>query len=410
MKVALLLLFTFIVGDRVIPWLFGRIALTRSRELFTLSVLVVALGIAVGSAKVFGVSMALGAFLAGMVVGRSEFSARAGSDALPMRDAFAVLFFVSVGMLLDPWHITEAPGSVLLVTAIIMIGKPLIAMLVVIITRYPLHTAVTVAVALAQIGEFSFILAARAEYFGLFSRAVSNTLITAAILSITLNPLYYRVAQFLSRAYTTRRRRRLDEYGQSLDESGSDSSEEDQYDHRAIVIGSGPVGQIITRILRDNRIEPVVVELNIRRVRQLRKEGVSVVYGDAADELVMQAAGIEKAVSLMISPGGMNGVERVIRLARRLNPQIRVFARTEFLSNASELLRAGALRVFSDEGEVALAFGEELLRELGASADQIDRERDRVHEELIAMQIDDDSDGVSDGKMPAGGDGAGGAV
>jgi CPA2 family monovalent cation:H+ antiporter-2 len=313
-------------------------------------------------------------------------------------------------MLLDPWHITEAPGSVLLVTAIIMIGKPLIAMLVVIITRYPLHTAVTVAVALAQIGEFSFILAARAEYFGLFSRAVSNTLITAAILSITLNPLYYRVAQFLSRAYTTRRRRRLDEYGQSLDESGSDSSEEDQYDHRAIVIGSGPVGQIITRILRDNRIEPVVVELNIRRVRQLRKEGVSVVYGDAADELVMQAAGIEKAVSLMISPGGMNGVERVIRLARRLNPQIRVFARTEFLSNASELLRAGALRVFSDEGEVALAFGEELLRELGASADQIDRERDRVHEELIAMQIDDDSDGVSDGKMPAGGDGAGGAV
>src|SRR5262249_58565481 len=158
-KIGVLIAFTFLVGGRVIPWLLDRVAATRSRELFTLTVLVVALGIAVGSAKLFGVSMALGAFLAGMVVGRSEFSLRAATEALPMRDAFAVLFFVSVGILFNPRHLIESPGLVAAALAVVLLGKPLAALGIVLLLKYPLRVAISVAVALAQIGEFSFILA-----------------------------------------------------------------------------------------------------------------------------------------------------------------------------------------------------------------------------------------------------------
>lgn len=165
-KVSLLVAFTFAVGGRVIPWLLGRVAAAQSRELFTLAVLIIALGIAVGSVKVFGVSMALGAFLAGMVVGRSEFSLRAASDALPMKDAFAVLFFVSVGMLFDPPQLLQMPGLIAATTAIVLIGKPLAAFAVVLLLRYPPRVAFAVSVALAQIGEFSFMLSSLAQSLG----------------------------------------------------------------------------------------------------------------------------------------------------------------------------------------------------------------------------------------------------
>jgi monovalent cation:H+ antiporter-2, CPA2 family len=192
-KVAVLIAFTFLVGGRVIPWLLAKVDGTRSRELFTLTVLVVALSIAAGSAQIFDVSMALGAFLAGMVVGRSEFSFRAASEALPMRDAFAVLFFVSVGLLLDPKQLVETPGLIAATLAVILIGKPLSALAIVMALGYPLRTALAVAVALAQIGEFSFILAALGRELGLLTTAATNTLVAAAIISISINPLLYRL-------------------------------------------------------------------------------------------------------------------------------------------------------------------------------------------------------------------------
>src|SRR5512135_2922570 len=192
-KVAVMVALTFFLGDRLIPWLLERAAATRSRELFTLTVLVVALGIAVGSVKLFGVSMALGAFLAGMVVGRSEFSLRAATESLPMRDAFAVLFFVSVGILFNPRHLIESPGLVALTLAVVVLGKPLVASAIVLLLRYPLRIALSVALATAQIGEFSFILASTGERLGLVDDRVRNALTAAAILSITLNPLLYRL-------------------------------------------------------------------------------------------------------------------------------------------------------------------------------------------------------------------------
>ncbi len=203
LKVAALVVFTIVVGGRTIPWLLAQIARTQSRELFTLAVLVTALGIAVAAAEIFGVSMALGAFLAGLVVGRSEFSVRAASDAVPMRDAFAVLFFVSVGMLFDPESLLDEPLMIAAALGVVLIGKPLAALAIVAAFGYPLKVGLAVAVALAQIGEFSFIVANLGTQLGVLSAAAANVVIGAAIVSITLNPLLFRaigpVERWLSR-------------------------------------------------------------------------------------------------------------------------------------------------------------------------------------------------------------------
>ena len=188
-KVTALVAFTAIVGTRVIPRVLDYVADTRSRELFTLTVLVIALGIAVGSSLIFSVSMALGAFLAGMVVGRSDYSLRAASEALPMRDAFAVLFFVSVGMLLDPGALVSSPGLVIGALAVVLIGKPLVALLLVWAMRYPFKSALTVALALAQIGEFSFILATIGRDLGILTVEATNVLVATSIVSIVVNPV-----------------------------------------------------------------------------------------------------------------------------------------------------------------------------------------------------------------------------
>ena len=203
LKLAAFVAFTLVVGGRVIPWVLNKVADTRSRELFTLSVLAITLGIAVGATYFFGVSMALGAFLAGMVVGQSEFSARAGAEALPMRDAFAVMFFLSVGMLLDPWQVMAAPLLILATLAIVMIGKPLAAMIIVALLGYSSRIGLGVAIALAQIGEFSFLLAVLGRDLGVLPDAAINPIVAAAIVSIMLNPMLYRsldsVEAFLAR-------------------------------------------------------------------------------------------------------------------------------------------------------------------------------------------------------------------
>jgi CPA2 family monovalent cation:H+ antiporter-2 len=191
-KLIVLALFAFVVGGRVIPRILNGVAATQSRELFTLAVLVIALGIAVGSAMAFGVSLALGAFLAGMIVGRSEFSFRAASDALPMRDAFAVLFFVSVGMLLDPRALMKSPRVLLTTLAIVLVAKPLTAFLITAISGYRSEVGIRVAVALAQIGEFSLILATVGDQLHILPEGTTNLIIAASIISLALNPLLYR--------------------------------------------------------------------------------------------------------------------------------------------------------------------------------------------------------------------------
>ena len=378
LKLGVLAGFTLVVGQRLIPWLLGFVARTGTRDLFTLAVLVLALGIAVGSAEFFGASMALGAFLGGMVVGQSDFSARAASEALPLRDAFAVLFFVSVGMLFDPSALLQTWPLALATLGLILVGKPAAALLVVLLLRRPLSQALGVAVALAQIGEFSFILAALGADYGVLPPEATNAIIAAAIVSITLNPLLYpRIPAILNR---------LRRHGLGLRPlaplEGENSAPEVPLDRqRAIVAGYGPTGRVLCRILRDNAIDVVVVEMNIDTVRALREAGEQVIHGDVAQAEVLVHAGLADADALIISSPSISARD-VLRAARDVHPGIRMLAHTASLREARTLRPEEAVAVFSGEGEVALTMSMYLMRVFGATEEQMVREGRRIRAEL----------------------------
>ncbi len=380
LKLIFLTALTFLLGQKVIPKLLGYVARTSSRELFTLTVLVLALGIAVGSAKLFGASMALGAFLAGMVVGQSEFSNRAATEALPFRDAFAVIFFVAVGMLFNPSSLAVEWPMVLAAIFVIMVGKPLAAALVVRLLNYPFVIASAVAIALAQIGEFSFILASVGSEYGVLPKSGLNILVAAAIISITLNPVLYRLnAPFVGWVI------RHPKLGWWLNPTSvGEMDESDGLDDAAsaVVVGFGPVGRTLSHLLEKNGIRPVIVEMNLDTVRELRQRGFNVVYGDAAARETLEAAKIGQADALILTSSSLANSNEVIRIARELNPDIRVIARANYIRELKPLVDAGAERVVTAESEVALAMTEYMLRELGATVEQVDRERDRVREEL----------------------------
>jgi CPA2 family monovalent cation:H+ antiporter-2 len=389
-KVGVLVAFVAVAGMWAIPKRLDMVAATRSRELFTLTVLVLALGIAVGSSLLFDVSMALGAFVAGMAVGRSDYSLRAGTDALPMRDAFAVLFFVSIGMLLNPLELLSAPWPALAALAIVVVAKPLVVAIFVALMRYPVHTVLTVPASLAQIGEFSFILAALATDLGVLPEMGLHIVVAVSITSIVINPI---VAKAISPAerWLGRWPRFRGVVATGSDAPATASSLEPQ--DRAVVVGYGPTGRTVTRLLRENGIQPTIIELNMDTVRALRQEGLSAVYGDARDPDTLVAAGVRHAATLIISRADSSAPE-TIRSARQLNPAQHIFARGAYLRDVPPLRLAGAKDVFSGEGEVALAMTEAVLRRLGATPDQIDRERQRLHGELLAPGADSSADAV----------------
>jgi CPA2 family monovalent cation:H+ antiporter-2 len=378
LKVAGLIAVTAIVGHRLIPIVLDRVAATRSRELFTLTVLALAIGLAVGAAAVFGVSMALGAFLAGMVVGSSDYSLRAATDALPMRDAFAVLFFVSVGMLLRPVALLEQPAFIATALVIVLVVNPASALLFAWIMRYPIRTAVTLAVSLAQIGEFSFIVVTLARDLGIAPAEAIDVVVATAIISITLNPLAFATIGPIERWLAKTRAARpvaID----SVDVGASSSLDPEG---RAIVIGYGPTGRTVTRLLRENGIAPTVVDLNMDAVRQLRDEGTSAICGDARHHDTLITAGLPHAGTLIVS-GVDTGTPDIIKGARGINPRVHIFVRSHYLREVPALRNAGAEQVFAGEAEVAMAMTEAVLHRLGATPDQIDRERARVRSELF---------------------------
>ena len=311
LKVVGLVAVVVVLGKWIIPWTLERIAKTRSRELFTLAVLVLAIGIAVGSAEIFGVSMALGAFLAGLAVGRSEFAARAAYDALPMRDAFAVLFFVSVGMLFDPRSLVEVPLVIGVVLFMVIIFKPLSAMLTVRVLGQPLATAIPVGAAFSQVGEFSFILGTVALDLGLINKTGWNALVAASIISIALNPYIYRLARRLSSVKTTQ---------QAPVVSGSRRAINP---NNCILIGYGPVGKIVHQLLAERGVDITVIDLNLDTVRKLRDSGLHALYGDVLRPGTLDEAGIAMAGSLILSADIEDAAE-IIRQARHLNPDLHI--------------------------------------------------------------------------------------
>lgn len=376
LKIAAVIAGMILIGGKLIPGLLRYVALTRSRELFTLTVLVLAIGIAVVSANLFGVSLALGAFLSGMVVARSDFSVRAATEALPMRDAFAVLFFVSVGILLDPRFILQHPGFVLWTLGIVLIGTPAIVFFCGMWRRLPLRVCIGLALALGQIGEFSFIMATFGLSLKVFNEDVVNTVIAVAIISISLNPLLYRLAGPLSNwclanpnSWLGRRERALQPLSS---EPVGDASE---HLNHAIVIGYGPVGRTMSNLLCRNSVIPTIIEMNLDTFESLNKAGQPAVYGDATHRDTLVKAGIKTAQTLILSSSSTERGVHIVQTARELNPDLQIFVRVSYLRERPQYLKAGASEVYADEGEMAMAMTEAILTGLGATLEQIDRER-----------------------------------
>ena len=373
-----------VIGPRIVPRLLTNIANTHSRELFTLAVLAMALGIAASATFLFQISMALGAFLAGMVVGQSEFGARAAAEALPMRDAFAVMFFLSVGMLFDPVQAIQSPLLIAATLGVIMIGKPLAALLIVVLLGYGSKIALGVALALAQVGEFSFLLATLGRQIGALPAEAMNPIVAGAILSITFSPLLCAAVPAMDRFIGKRPwlwRLFNARATQGLVDDGVDAGS--NIAHRAIVVGYGPIGQTVVRLLRNRGIEPTVIEMNLDTARNLRAQGVHAIYGDATQLEVLEQAGVKNAVSLILSSSGAAATTQAIATARERNPGIHVIARADFVGQTEMMLKAGADEVFSGEGEVALAVTDSLLRHMGSTPAQLEETREWIRNHLF---------------------------
>jgi len=372
LKLAILWVLILAVGGRIVPWLLGKIVRTRSQELFTLTILVVAFLTAVAAAYLFDASFALGAFLGGMVVGKSNVSHQAGADLIPLRDAFAVLFFLSVGMLFDPMFLIQEPWLVLAALIIVLVVKPITAILVVSGLGYSVRTALTVATGLAQVGEFSFILAHAGQSLGLISQSVYNILVACALVSIALNPWIVRKVptleeslqqhEFLWKILTYRAEKRA----QALrDAAQSEVDLEKLADPTtAVVVGFGPTGQKAVNVLKKKDVVPVVIEMNVDTVDNLDGRGKLTIYGDSTKKDILLAAGIESAQYLIITIPSVAATAATALCAKEINPDIRIFARARFLSDGELLDQVGVNIIAFEEEEVGITLAKRLLEDV----------------------------------------------
>jgi CPA2 family monovalent cation:H+ antiporter-2 len=331
--------------------------------------------------------MALGAFLAGMVVGQSPVSQQAAADALPLRDAFAVLFFVSVGMLFDPAFVVREPALVLAALAVVMIGKPLVALVVVALLGYSTRTALVAALGLAQVGEFSFILGSLARGHGLLPDAGYNAIVACAIVSIAANPFLFRALEPLEglvrrRPWLSRLLEARGEGRRGRVNARAGTAIATRPGPIAVVVGYGPVGRTVDRLIRDAGIETVVIDLNLETVGEIAGEGRLALYGDASHPDILRQAGIARASHLVVTlPHSLNRGP-MIAAARQANPACRILVRARYLRERRELQQAGADVACFEEAEAAGALAEQVLRDLGRGEAAAGAERERVRREL----------------------------
>src|SRR5436190_7293147 len=390
-KLALLIAIMMLAGARFVPWLLLRVARLRSAELFTLAVLVMAICVATVSYVAFGASMALGAFLGGMVVGQSKVSDQAGADVLPMRNVFAVLFFVSVGMLFDWRAVIAVPGLLLGVLGIILLVTPLLAFLIVILTGHAVKTALTLAAGLAQIGEFSFIVGAMAKSLGLMPESGRNVIVGAAIISITLNPLIFRWA--LTLAPRLSKMPWLATRAQKLGaRANAAAAKRKQEDPGALVIGYGPAGQSVTRLLAEFDINPLILETNVDVVLELQQSGKRALYGDATRPEILRAAGLDAAAYLIVTVPHAEISLRIIQAAREVAPLVRIITRAEYINQSDAFIQAGAAIIRYDEAESAAALAEALLQDIDVPAERIESLVASIRAELAPSRRTLDSD------------------
>jgi K+:H+ antiporter len=371
-KVALFVAFMVIGGRRIFPWIAWQIARIGPRELFTLCTIAVAVGIAYGAAVLFGVSFALGAFFAGMVMRESPLSHRAAEESLPFRDAFSVLFFVSVGMLFDPHVLVKEPYHVLAVVGIIVFGKSLAAFVLVLLFRYPLNTALTVSAGLAQIGEFSFILAQLGLSLGILPKEARSLILAGGILSIAVNPLVFHAIEPLQTWIRAKSKRAL------LFERPDDplatlpmTIDLKRLTGHVVLVGYGRVGRRIGEELAAHGISFVLAEENREIIETARAKGLAAVSGDAAEPMTLVQAHIQRARMLVIATPDTLNVRRMIEIARTVNPRIETVVRTHSEEEAELLVKENAGKIFLGESELARNMSDYVLRRYVAKVESV---------------------------------------
>ena len=343
-----------VVGRKFIPWVLWQIAKTGSRELFTLSILTASVGIAYGAAAVFDVSFALGAFFAGMVMRESKYAHRAATDSLPLQDAFSVLFFVGVGMMLDWRVILEEPWSILTMLAIIMIGKSLTAFCLVHFLRYPLHTSLNVGAALAQIGEFSFILAAQGIALGMTDQKMLSMVVASAILSIALNPLMFAMIPYVRRfsvryfAWARAAAMLTDPYSVLPKETSRR-----MLMGQTILVGSGSVTRSVAKRLATDDVPFVCISEDKSFAEELREQKHAVISGDAADPMVLVQGHIVTAARLMVIDIDPVKTLKIVEMAKQLNPELNIMARAGSRDEVEHLKQEGIARVYLDSESIS---------------------------------------------------------
>jgi CPA2 family monovalent cation:H+ antiporter-2 len=339
-----------VVGRRVIPWILNYVAGTGSHELFRLAVLAIALGVAFGAAKLFGVSLALGAFFAGMILGESELSQRAADESLPLRDAFAVLFFVSVGMLFDPLSVVHYPLLILATLLIIVVGKSIVAFLIVLAFGRGRKTALTIAASLAQVGEFSFILAELGVNLRLLPEHGRDLILAGAILSILLNPLAFAAVDWLNR----RSRDAAPDTG---------AAEPLRSSQHTILVGHGRVGILVARSLKERGMPFIVIESADKAVENLRADGVATIAGNAADPKTLSAANLATASRIILAIPNAFQAGQIIKQAKTANQAATIIARAHSDAEVEYLTGLGADSVIMGEREIARGILDVILRE-----------------------------------------------
>lgn len=377
LKAAVFAVLMLVVGGRIIPWVLKRVAFTRSRELFILTIVVIALGTAVGAAELFGVSLALGAFLAGVVVSGNAVSHQVEAEVIPFRETFAVLFFVSVGMLVNPMVLVNNIGQVIALTLLIVVGKAIISAVLGFIFPRPAHTALVVAAGLSQIGEFSFIVGTAGVALGLLTQDQYSLILAGALLSIMVNPLMFRAIPVVEKW--------LQGYPalwKLIDRQNAPKNMvKDGIKDHAVIVGYGRVGQHIVNVVRHLDIPHLVIDRDARRLSELSDQGVNTLFGDAANSELLRHAHLDTARVLVVTMPDEASTEMVVAAAHQIAPNLHIIARAATQAGVNHLAELGAKDVIQPELEGGLEIVRYTLLRMGFPNDEVQRYADKVRED-----------------------------
>ncbi|HEY0734292.1 MAG TPA: cation:proton antiporter [Herpetosiphonaceae bacterium] len=383
LKTAAFVAVMLFAGAKVMPWILTRIASTRSRELFILTVVALALGTALGAAELFGVSLALGAFLAGVVIGESDVSHQVGEEILPFREIFAVLFFVSVGMLVNPAALVQNAGQVLALTACIVLGKALLTILLGVFLPASSRTVLVVAAGLSQIGEFSFIVGQSGLALGVITDEQYGLILAGALLSIVLNPLLFKAIPWAERML-----QRTPALARLLDRGGPPPEPvQAALANHVVIVGYGRVGEHIVNVLERLGVSHLVIEQDAERAAAFKQRGVPTLLGDASNSEILTHAGLEQARVLVVTVPDETAADLIVAAGRQLAPQLPIIARAATSTGIGRLATYGAQTVIHPELEGGLEVVRHTLLALDYPLIQVQQYTDAVRRDAYDTTI-----------------------